>query len=148
MKHIKETLVLWILMGMIYLTMEAVWRGWTHISMLAVGGLCGIAVGGLNQLPPFYKLPVWVQSLIGTVITLAIEFVSGCILNIGLGLDIWDYSGKFGNVLGQICLPFALIWFSLMPFAIWLEDTLRWRLWKEGESYTLGSIYIELLEGK
>ena len=35
-----------------------------------------------------------------------------------LGLDVWDYSGLPGNVLGQICPAFGLLWFLLMPFAI------------------------------
>ncbi len=64
-----------------------------------------------------------------------------------MGLAIWDYSGMIGNIAGQICLPFAAIWFVLMPAAIWLEDFARWKLWGEGQVYTLKSIYRDLLTG-
>ena len=42
------------------------------------------------------------QSVIGAVIVLAVEFISGCVLNLWLGLGVWDYSNQPGNVLGQI----------------------------------------------
>lgn len=56
---------------------------------------------------------MWQQCLIGTLITLVIEFVSGYILNIKLGLDIWDYSSIPFNLMGQICLPYGILWFFL-----------------------------------
>ena len=144
----RRIIILWLCLGMVYLTIEGLWRGWTNIVMLPIGGFCGIAVGAVNQSPKFYKCKMVWQSLIGTVIVLVVEFVSGCILNLWLGLGIWDYTGEFGNILGQICLPYAGLWFLLMPFAIWLEDHLRWVFWKEGEHYTLLSIYKELFTFK
>jgi uncharacterized membrane protein len=145
-----KIIAIWIMMGMVYLTIEGVYRlitddGRVHIAMLPVGGLCGLAVGGINQVKAFYRLPVLAQSTIGTLITLAVEFVTGCILNLWLGMAIWDYSALPGNILGQVCVRFAGAWFLLMPFAIWLEDRLRWRLWAEGVYYTLPSIYLELV---
>lgn len=145
----KKVVALWACMGAVYMVMEGIWRGgWTHIAMFAVGGLCGVAIGAINQIPRFYKLRVVWQSLIGAAIILAVEFLSGTILNIWLGLGIWDYSGRIGNIAGQICPIYALLWFALMPFAIWMEDALRWRLWGEGEPYSLVSIYTELIKLK
>ena len=46
-----------------------------------------------------------------------------------LGLDVWDYSNQPGNVLGQICPAFGLLWFFIMPLAIWAEDTTRYLVW-------------------
>ncbi|MFQ9801704.1 MAG: putative ABC transporter permease [Clostridia bacterium] len=43
-------------------------------------------------------------------------------------LQIWDYTGQPGNIMGQICLPYGVLWFAIMPFTIWLEDRLRWSL--------------------
>jgi len=145
---ITRVLILWLCIGMIYLTIEGLWRGWTNITMLPIGGFCGIAVGAVNQSKTFYKCKIVWQSFIGAVIVLAVEFISGCILNIWLGLDIWDYTGKFGNIMGQICLPYAALWFLLMPFAIWTEDYLRWVFWKEANPYTVLSIYKELFTFK
>lgn len=147
-------LALWFLLGEQYFILEALYRAAfkhgesAHLAMLAVGGLCCVAVGCINQIPRFYNSPVWIQAAIGTAATLFIEFLSGYILNIRLGLGIWDYSSLPGNVAGQICAPFALIWFFLMPLAIWLEDFARFKLWGEGEPYTPGSIYKEFVTGR
>ena len=83
----------------------------------------------INQRPGFYRAPVIVQAMIGALIVLAVEFVSGCVLNLWLGLGVWDYSNQPGNVLGQICPAFGLLWFFIMPLAIWAEDTARWLIW-------------------
>lgn len=48
---------------------------------------------------------------------------------VSLGLGVWDYSNQPGNVLGQICPAFGLLWFFIMPLAIWAEDTTRYLIW-------------------
>lgn len=152
MKKVFKILILWFIIGMVYFTMEGFWRikqgGWSNISMLVVGGFCGLVVGSINQIPRFYKMPIWMQSLIGTLITILVEFISGIFLNKILGLNIWDYTGKPLNIMGQVCLPYSILWFLLMPLAIWLEDALRFILFKERSYYTLKSIYIEFITGK
>ncbi len=40
--------------GFLYMVLEGIWRGWTNISMLVVGGLCGFLIGKLNEHPKFY----------------------------------------------------------------------------------------------
>lgn len=146
---LKKVSALWACMGAAYMVMEGLWRGgWTHVAMFAVGGVCGVAVGALNQFPRFFNLRIFWQSFLGTVIVLCVEFFSGCILNLWLGLGIWDYSLKPGNIAGQICPAYAGLWLFIMPFAIWFEDWLRWRLWNEDPPYTLKSIYIEFITFK
>lgn len=141
----RKHLILGFLMGMAYFTLEGFWRGWTNIAMLFIGGLCAILIGELNQNPRYFKLKIWQQTLIGTGIILVIELVSGLILNVGLGMHIWDYSHTWGNVLGQICLPYALLWTVIVPACIWLDDWLRFKLYGEGTPYRLREIYWELL---
>lgn len=136
------------IMGMVYFTMEGFWRGWTNIAMLFIGGICGVLVGLLNEQPGYYKLKIWQQCLIGTIIILGVEFISGLVLNVWLGLHIWDYSDTWGNILGQVCLPYAALWFILTPFAIWLDDLLRAKLYLEGQTYSIGEIFVELVSGK
>ena len=46
---------------------------------------------------------IWKQMLICSIIITAVEFTSGLILNVWLGLGIWDYSNMPFNILGQIC---------------------------------------------
>ena len=125
----KRILTIWAALGAAYVVFETLFRGYSHPSMFVVGGLCGVLVGAINQAPRFYRAPVIVQSVIGAVIVLAVEFVSGCVLNLWLGLGVWDYSNQPGNVLGQICPAFGLLWFFIMPLAIWAEDTTRYLIW-------------------
>ena len=149
-KHarLSRLFILWFCMGMIYLTIEGLWRGWTNIVMLPIGGFCGVAIGALNQSPAFYKAKMVWQCLIGAVIVLTVEFISGIILNVWLKLGIWDYTGKFGNIAGQICAQYGILWFLLMPFAIWAEDYLRWLFWHEDNPYSILRIYKELFTFK
>lgn len=153
MTHNQQTAVLWVLGGLVYYPMEGLFHiitngGWAWVGMVVIGGLCFVLVGAMNQRRWFYTAPMWYQCLAGTIVILLVEFVSGCILNLWLGLRIWDYSRLPLNVCGQICLPFAALWFLLVPVAVWLEDQLRARLWHEGKRYTLGSIYRELFTGR
>jgi uncharacterized membrane protein len=112
--------------------------------MLPVGGLCGVVIGAINQREAYYKMPIVWQTLIGTAAVLIIEFVSGYILNIKLGMHIWDYSNIPLNIMGQVSPRYAALWFFLIPFGIWLEDSIRYELWEEGEPYNLFSVYKDL----
>ena len=147
-----KVLLIWFILGTLYFTLEGIWRipkgGYANIVMLPIGGLCGVCVGSINQIPKFYNMKVIYQSIIGALIVTIIEFISGLILNCYIGLGIWDYSNLPFNVLGQICLPFSLIWLSIMPLCIWLEDKIRYVLWNEGSNYSLKSIYIEFFTFK
>lgn len=148
-KRIFKLLILWFIIGAIYYALEGIWHmkvgGYANIVMLPVGGLCGICIGALNQVPRFYNSRVIYQALIGMVIILLIEFLSGVLLNIMLDLNIWDYSDRAFNIMGQICLHYGILWFLISPFAIWLEDTLRYKFWDEGEYYSLLQIYKEFV---
>ena len=147
--------VLWLILGgMVYFTIEGVWRipsngGWANIAMLLIGGVCFFLIGNINQFPKFYKLSMRLQSLIGAAVILLMEFISGCIFNLWLGLEIWDYSDMPLNVCGQICLLYGILWFFLVPFAIWLEDKLN-LVWERAHGrdsiydYTLIQAYKEL----
>lgn len=157
----KRVLTIWAALGCVYVALETCFRGYSHPSMLVVGGLCGVLVGAINQRPGFYRAPVIVQSVAGALIVLVVEFVSGCVLNLWLGLDVWDYSNQPGNLLGQICPAFGLLWFFIMPLAIWAEDTARFLIWEyeravygesgeppDVEPYSLKSVYSDFIHGR
>ena len=61
----------------------------------------------------------------------AIEFAFGLVLNVWLGLGMWDYSNMPGNVLGQICPQFMVLWFFLSAAGIFLDDVIRWKFFGE-----------------
>ena len=124
---IKE-LILLIIFGITYCGIEILYRGRTHISMLFVGGLCAILIGMINEITP--KMNIILQMFIGAVIVTIIEFFSGYIINIILGLNVWDYSNLMFNYKGQISLIFTVIWFFLSAPVIYLDDKLRKILFK------------------
>ena len=114
--------------GMLYSGVELLWRGRTHGSMFLLGGLCFALIGGLDRK---YHLPVLGQMLLGTVLVTALEFGTGLLVNRVLHLNVWDYSRSPLNLLGQICLPYSLLWFPLCGAAIFAEDALRHWLFRE-----------------
>jgi uncharacterized membrane protein len=97
-------------------------EGQSNFYMFFIAGTAGLFVGILNEL---FNIKVIYQSILGTVYILLLEYFSGIILNQHYGYDFWDYNNIPFNLHGQICLPFAIIWFLMIPIAITLDDFLR-----------------------
>lgn len=123
-------LVLWCIGGLLYVLCELVFRGRSHWTMFLVGGLCFWLIGLINEVIP-WDMPIWQQCIIGALIITAVEFAAGCVINIWLGWQVWDYSGLPFNILGQICLPFTVLWSLLAAAGIILDDYLRFLLFDE-----------------
>ncbi len=98
--------------GLAYGLAEIFWRGQTHVSMFFVGGLCYLLISAIDSLPLFGGSLLPEAPLCALAVT-AVEFASGVLINLRLGLEVWDYSDLPLNVMGQICLPFSLIWLWL-----------------------------------
>lgn len=139
---IKKEIFIFMVMGCIYTNIELVCRGYTHPSMLVVGGLCGMLIGLINNIAPNKKL--YKQCFLSMIIVTCLEFISGYILNIKMGLDIWNYSDLPFNFMGQISLLFSVFWFLLSIIAIWLDDYLRYKFYGYKKPRDL-SIYIKNL---
>ena len=122
-------LVIFYIGGMLYTGVELLWRGWSHSSMFLLGGFCFWMIGQLNA--RFPHLSVLGQMVLATALVVGAELVSGVILNRWLGLAIWDYSAVPFQFIGQICLPYALLWFPLTGVALFAEDELRKQLFAQ-----------------
>ena len=70
--------------------------------------------------------PLWLQALCCAALVTAVELVSGLVLNLWLGLDIWDYTDLPGNFLGQICPQYSAVWWVLCLVFIPAFDWLRY----------------------
>lgn len=134
MDKVLKSTTLWLWGGFLYFSIEILWRGYSHPSMFFVGGLCFYLVGEINNVFPWSLGLLW-QSLMGAAIITATELISGLILNVWLGLGVWDYSDLPLNFLGQICLPFSVMWIALAGVAICFDDYLRWRLFGEDKPH-------------
>lgn len=130
LKTFFKLAALFVIGGAAYVLIELLWRGHSHISMFILGGMCFVSIGLINELFPWELGIVW-QALIGGVLVTTLEFITGLIVNVWLGLNVWDYSNLPLNLMGQICLPFFFAWVGLSVVAIILDDYFRY--WFFGE---------------
>lgn len=122
--------VLFCIGGILYLTAELLWRGSSHWSMFALGGLCFLIIGLINERSRRY-LPLVLQMAVSAFIITVLEFIAGYILNIRLGMEVWDYYDLPYNIMGQVCPLYTLLWFFLSLLCILTDDWLRYRLFGE-----------------
>lgn len=116
-----ELILIYSVGGLLYGLLEIVWRGWTHWSMILCGGLC-FTLMYLISAADIALIQKWILS--AAAIT-TVEFLTGCIVNLRLGWQIWDYSSLPYNLLGQICPRFLLMWLFLSVPGIALCERLR-----------------------
>lgn len=116
--------------GLLYYLIELLYRGHSAWPMLIVGGICFVLIGLINELFT-WEMPLWLQCVISSVMVTVVEYISGLILNVWLGLGIWDYSKLPYNLHGQICLYYSIVWLVLSVVAIILDDYLRYWLFGE-----------------
>lgn len=116
-----ETLLIYILGAGLYGLIEIIWRGWTHWTMLLCGGLCFT----LMYLVSGSELSLFKKWVLSTCLITTVEFLTGCIVNLGLHWQVWDYSSMRFNLLGQICPQFILMWFLLSIPGMGLCQLLR-----------------------
>ena len=125
------SLLLWCFGGTVYFLLEVAFKmatghperiSWT---MLAVAILLTIPVERAGAELP-WACPLWLQALCCAALVTVTELAAGLLLNVRLGLDVWDYSGLPGNFLGQICPQFAAVWWGLCLAFIPVFDWLRW----------------------
>ena len=120
--------------GIAYYCIEVLWRGHSHISMFILGGLCFILIGLVSK----YERNILKQLAISSLIITVLELVFGLVLNVNLGLRVWDYSHYRFNYKGQICLVFSIIWFFLSwPAIILYNYMLYWLFGEERPNYKL-----------
>ena len=129
-KRYHKAIILGYIGGLIYIGIELLWRGYSHWTMFILGGICFLLMGKINEAIP-WNMPLWQQVLIGTLIITGLEFMTGCIVNLWLGWNVWDYSSVPFNILGQICLPYIFLWIPISLTGIVLDDVLRYYLFKE-----------------
>jgi len=129
-KLLNKYLVLFDTGGLIYIAVELLWRGRSHWTMFLLGGACFVAIGLINE--GFLRgMPLWQQALAGAGIITVLEFLTGCLVNLWLGWQVWDYSHIPGNILGQVCPQYVLLWLPVAAAGILLDDWLRYCWFQE-----------------
>ena len=111
---------IFLLGGGIYVTLELLWRGRSHPSMFAAGGLCLVLVGNLGQKK---HLPMPLRVILGTGIIVLVELVTGLLVN--RQYRVWDYRDMPGNLWGQVCPQYAALWMPLSCLSIVVYEKLE-----------------------
>lgn len=130
LKLLSKYFFLYIIGGAIYYNIEILWRGYSHWTMFVLGGIAFLFCGIINEFTT-WEYPLWKQVLRADAFVVMAEFITGCIVNLCLGWNVWDYSDLKWNILGQSCPQFALLFAPLCLLAIVLDDYLRYWFFKE-----------------
>ena len=69
MKWIEKS-AMFFLGGVGYVSLELVWRGWSHFSMFLAGGSCFLLLGRLDKVE---NCPLWAKGILGSAIITAVE---------------------------------------------------------------------------
>jgi uncharacterized membrane protein len=107
----KKYIVIFFIGAMGYGTLETLFRGFTHWTMLVTGGIVFMILYHINSKNE--NAPLWRKCLVGASIITMMELAVGCTVNLWLRWNVWDYSRYSYNFLGQICLSFTALWFFL-----------------------------------
>lgn len=129
MKTFFKYLVLFLIGGVLYYSLEVLFRGYSFFAMALCGGLCFVNCGLINE--EDRCIPLVIQMLKSACNITLIELAAGIIVNVWLGLNMWDYSNMPGNIYGQICPQFTVLWFFLSAIGIVLDDLIRWKFFGE-----------------
>ena len=126
------SMLLWTWGGAVYFLLEVAYKtisghperiSWT---MLVVAMLLTAAVERCGAELP-WSCPLLLQAAACAVLVTAVELAAGLIINVWLGLGVWDYTGLPLNLWGQICLGYSLLWWLLclifIPAFDWLWYT-------------------------
>ena len=105
----RKFLSLFLAGGIIYPCLEIICRGYSDFSMAVAGGLCLCLIDRVCN----YRLkarPLVEKCAVGSMIITTVEFITGILVNLVLKLNVWDYSQLPMNIMGQVCVPFSLLW--------------------------------------
>lgn len=143
-KNYLRLALLFFIFSSTYYFIEVLYDGSSHWTMFICGGLSGIFGHLLCQNNP--AMSVLKKSFLITLMILALEYISGYVVNIRLGLHVWDYSYLPLNLDGQICMRFALIWFFLFsPLIIWISAELSHLIFGEQKPPALRYFYQRMI---
>lgn len=121
-------IILFAIGAVAYSVIEVLWRGYTHLTMSAAGGLVFVILYRIERSRRFAFVP---RCLIGAAVITLTELIFGLFFNVLLGMRIWDYSDRHFDLMGQICLDYSVLWFLLCIPAYYLCGVIE-RLWSDG----------------
>lgn len=117
---VGQYITVFLLGGVMYSLIEILARGFTHWTMTLTGGVCLLIMYLRYTTHPDDS--ILAKCFFGMCVITFFEFTVGCVVNLILGWNVWDYSHMYLNVMGQICPSFSAGWFLLsLPIALVCE---------------------------
>lgn len=110
-KRTFQDLLLLALGGISYGIIELLWRHRTHWSMVVTGGVCFVTLYRIFS--KIKNTAIFIKCIIGSTVITVVELIVGCVVNLQLKLEVWDYSKMPFNLLGQICPLYSILWGGL-----------------------------------
>ena len=107
---LKRLCLLFGICGAVYVLLELIYRGRSHISMFFAAGLSAVGIWLCCNCRRVKQRCLALKCLLGSALITAVEFCTGVVVNLWMRLAVWDYSAMPMNLLGQVCLPFSLVW--------------------------------------
>ena len=133
--NLSKYSILFMIGGALYFLIEILWRQYSYFSMFVLGGLCFITIGLVTEYLSKFKDSLLIKQFAASLIITLLELIFGLVLNIGLGLEVWDYSNTNFNFMGQICLEYSILWFFLSLPTVIVYDYLKYWLFKDKKPY-------------
>ncbi len=115
----KEAITVTLSGAAIYSVIEIIWRGFTHWTMAIAGGVSFLFIHIVNIRTE--RKSLFKKCAAGSGIITTIEFVTGVLVNKVFSLNVWDYSNRPFNIMGQICPLYSILWFFLTIPAVFLS---------------------------
>ena len=113
--------------GYSYFLLELIYNGNSSWFSFVLGGICFTII---DKIRLFNLNNIYKCIISGIMITL-VEVLTGIFFNLMLNWKMWDYSLLPFNILGQICLPFSLIWILLSFPAIKIDEMLTKKIYAQ-----------------
>ena len=119
-EKIKNRLIFLVVGGVGYTVIELIWRGKSHWTMALAGGVCFLCFSEIAK--ALCDKPLILKAALASLIVTAVELGFGLVVNKLFKRNVWDYSDKRFNFLGQICPLYSLLWIGLSALCLPLAD--------------------------
>ena len=130
-KNVFRMFILFLICGIVYYSLEIIYRGYSHISMFILAGVCGVLFVDMPNNIYSFELGFLKQISISTLLCTIGEGICGLIVNTWLDLNVWDYSNLYGTFFfGQCNLFFVGIWVLIVTIGIFICDAINYYCFK------------------
>lgn len=130
--NLLRMILLFCLVGFLYVCIELCFRHYSHISMFYLAGFLGVFCIDMPNNIYSFDLDYRLQVLISTILCTLGEGLCGLYVNVYKGWNVWDYTSLWGNFFWNQCnIFFVGAWILLIAFlGIFLADWFNFVVFK------------------